>query len=105
MAPFQRIAVSGRRPLLLASLTLAVLTLCFLAFGVSQPTKTVTATSHVLSQGVAAHGSDVWAAAGYKGQMPGSENVKVGIIDLGFNGFDGRPSDATLVVCSTLALV
>ena len=36
----------------------------------------------VVSQGVALHGADVWHAAGYTGA-----GVKVGVIDLGFDGF------------------
>ena len=38
----------------------------------------------VVSEGVAAHGASAWHNAGYKGQ-----GVKIGVIDVGFEGFRG----------------
>ena len=84
--PSQRIT-DCRRSLLFAGLTLMVLALSLLAFGIINQHETATATSHpIVSEGVAVHGSDMWALAGHKGQLPGADYVKVGIIDTGFIG-------------------
>jgi len=52
------------------------------AAGRAEPTPTPTP---VVSRGRAAHGAKAWHDAGYKGG--GSNPIKVGIIDSGFNGF------------------
>ncbi len=47
-----------------------------------QPTSANDLNPAVISQGVGIHGADAWHGAGFRG-----ENVKVGIIDAGFEGF------------------
>ena len=47
-----------------------------------QPTSANLANPSVISDGVGIHGADAWHGAGFRG-----ENVKVGIIDSGFEGF------------------
>ena len=39
----------------------------------------------VVGEGAIVHGADVWQAAGFRG-----EGTKIGIVDLGFVGFEGR---------------
>jgi len=47
-----------------------------------QPTSDNLANPAVISEGVGIHGADAWHGAGFRG-----ENVKVGVIDSGFEGF------------------
>ena len=47
-----------------------------------QPTSANLANPAVISDGVGIHGADAWHGAGFRG-----ENVKVGVIDSGFEGF------------------
>ena len=47
-----------------------------------QPTSANLAAPAVISDGVGIHGADAWHGAGFHG-----ENVKVGVIDIGFEGF------------------
>ena len=47
-----------------------------------QPTSANALSPAAISQGVGIHGADAWHGAGYRG-----ENVKVGVIDSGFEGF------------------
>lgn len=46
------------------------------------PPRPAQSRGNVISQGVGLHGADAWHNAGYRGQ-----NVKVGVIDSGFEGF------------------
>ena len=46
------------------------------------PPRPAQSRGNVFSQGVGLHGADAWHDAGYRGQ-----NVKVGVIDTGFEGF------------------
>ncbi|MXZ90422.1 MAG: S8 family serine peptidase [Chloroflexi bacterium] len=47
-----------------------------------RPSSSILPNPEVISQGVGIHGADAWHSAGFRG-----ENVKVGIIDAGFEGF------------------
>ncbi len=76
------------------TLFLACLTLIMTIVGitlVSTTGSTTWATSHYRSEGVEAHGADIFLAQEHDGSLPSNNRVKVGIIDGSFINFSTRP--------------
>ena len=75
------------------SLFMICLTLTLLIGGVAilgTPDGDVLATSHYTSEGVEAHGADIFHKQTHKGFLPSNNRVKIGIIDTGFMHFSSR---------------